>query len=72
MVCSEPASISGAYMYGSQPVPYVAARRMAASLRPDTQMGGWGTCLGLGAIETPEKLLKPACEVHVFSRSTGG
>src|SRR5581483_3065419 len=45
-------SCSGVYMYGSQPLAYFAVRSMAGSLRPATQIGGCGFCVGAGSIET--------------------
>ena len=55
------ATCSGVYMYGSHASPNRAARRMAASLRPETQIGGraWpGRSLGTGCSRPSVKRVK--------------
>ena len=45
----------GRTRFGCQASPYRTARRMAASLAPPTQIGGWGVRTGRGAVCTSVK-----------------
>lgn len=49
---------SGEYMYGIHPSPKRAARRIAASRRPEIHTGGCGCCSGAGAMVIPSTVVK--------------